>query len=54
MRKGCHQLKVETQDINVPACRFYAANGFELREANRGAYGNLPNEMQLLWYKQLV
>ena len=47
-------LEVETQDINVPACRFYAACRFELRAANRGAYPELPNEIQLLWYKQLA
>jgi GNAT superfamily N-acetyltransferase len=46
-------LEVETQTINVPACRFYAANGFELHTANPDAYPDLPNETQLLWYKQL-
>ena len=46
-------LEVETQNINAPACRFYAANGFDLRAANNGAYPGLPNEIQLLWYKQL-
>jgi GNAT superfamily N-acetyltransferase len=47
-------LEVETQNINAPACRFYAANGFELRAANPDAYPGLPNEVQLLWYKQLA
>ena len=46
-------LEVETQDINAPACRFYAACGFELRAATRDAYPELPNETQLLWYKRL-
>jgi GNAT superfamily N-acetyltransferase len=46
-------LEVETQDINAPACRFYAACRFELRAANRHAYEGLPNETQLLWYKRL-
>jgi GNAT superfamily N-acetyltransferase len=46
-------LEVETQDINAPACRFYAACRFELRAANRDAYEGLPNEVQLLWYKRL-
>ena len=27
---GCRQLKVETQNINVNACRFYRAMGCEL------------------------
>ena len=46
-------LEVETQDINVPACRFYARHGFELRAINRGAYPGLPDETQLLWYRRL-
>ena len=49
--QGAHTLKVETQDINVPACRFYARHGFRLRAANRRAYPELPDETQLLWYK---
>jgi ribosomal protein S18 acetylase RimI-like enzyme len=46
-------LIVETQDINVPACRFYARQRFVLGAVNRGAYPDLPNEVQLLWYKPL-
>jgi GNAT superfamily N-acetyltransferase len=49
----CTSLKVETQDINVPACRFYMRNGFELRAAIRAAYPKFPEETMLLWYKQL-
>jgi GNAT superfamily N-acetyltransferase len=30
-RRDCGQLKVETQNINLPACRFYARHGFMLR-----------------------
>ena len=52
-QKGCKQLKVETQDINVPACRFYAAQGCELRTVNPDAYPDLPHETQLLWYLHL-
>jgi GNAT superfamily N-acetyltransferase len=51
--KGCCQLKIETQDINVPACRFYARHGYVLREVNRLAYPELPHEVQLLWCKDL-
>jgi GNAT superfamily N-acetyltransferase len=47
-------IEVETQDINVPACRFYARHGFELRVVNPDAYAELPNETQLLWYKRLA
>lgn len=51
--RGCHQLKVETQNINVPACRFYARQGCVLGVMNRFAYPTLPDEVQLLWYKDL-
>jgi len=46
-------LEAETQDINAPACRFYERNGFVLRASNPRAYPDLPDETQLLWYKQL-
>jgi len=42
-------LKVESQNINVPACRFYDAQGCELRAVQHGAYPDLPDEVQLLW-----
>lgn len=51
--RGCGQLKVETQNINVGACRFYASQGFELGAIHRFAYRDLPDEVQLLWYKAL-
>jgi GNAT superfamily N-acetyltransferase len=51
--KGCRQLKVETQNINVGACRFYARQGCVLRAVNRLAYREFPNEEQMLWYKDL-
>lgn len=50
---GTRWLKVETQDINRPACHFYARNGFRLRTVVRDAYENLPHESRLLWYKEL-
>ena len=52
-RRGCRQVKVETQNVNVPACRFYAAQGFRLATVSRSAYEDLPDEVQLIWYKQL-
>jgi GNAT superfamily N-acetyltransferase len=52
--KGCRQLKVETQNINVPACRFYAQQGCVLGAINRFAYRDFPDEVQLLWYKTLT
>lgn len=50
---GCCQLKVETQNINVRACEFYARHGCELRAVHHAAYPELPEEIQLLWYKNL-
>jgi GNAT superfamily N-acetyltransferase len=52
--KGCRQLKVETQNVNVPACRFYAGQGCVLGAIHRFAYPSLPEEIQLLWYKDLA
>ena len=49
----CTHLKVETQDINAPACKYYARMGCELRVIHRDAYPDLPDETQLLWYKRL-
>jgi len=51
--RGCRELKVETQDINVPACRFYERQGFVLRTVNPDAYPAFPDETQLLWYRDL-
>ena len=51
--RGCRQLKVETQNINVVACRFYARQGCVLGAIHRLAYPELPHEVQLLWYKNL-
>ena len=52
--RGCCQLKVETQNINLVACRFYARQGCVLAAVNSSAYKELPDETQLLWYKQLA
>ena len=46
-------LKVETQSITVPACRFYPPHGFALVAANPAAYAEFPHEIQLIWSKQL-
>ena len=51
--RGCRELKVETQNTNVPACRFYARSGCTVRAIDRFAYPALPHEIQLLWYKGL-
>jgi GNAT superfamily N-acetyltransferase len=51
--QGCRDLKVETQNVNVAACRFYAALGCQLRIVREEAYPPFPGEAQFLWYKTL-
>lgn len=45
-------LMLETQDINVSACRFYAKNQFVIGSVDTMLYSNLPtaNEMAIFWY----
>ena len=52
--RGCRQLKVETQNVNVAACEFYSSRGCQLGAIHRFAYPDLPHEVQFLWYKNLV
>jgi GNAT superfamily N-acetyltransferase len=47
-KRRCSELKVETQNTNVAACRLYARQGCTLSQANRGAYAVLPDEIQLI------
>ena len=49
----CRMLKIETQNINVPACRLYARHGFVLGAVNRYAYRELPDETELIWCIEL-
>jgi len=54
--KGCTQLKIETQNINIPACRFYAKQVCHLGSIHQYAYQASPDvqhEMMLLWYLKL-
>ena len=51
--RSCHTLKVETQNTNVPACRFYRRMGCTLGTIDRFAYADLPDELQLMWFKEL-
>ena len=54
--RGCRQLKIETQNVNVPACRFYARQGCELRAIDRCAYADCPpvaHEAMLIWQLDL-
>jgi ribosomal protein S18 acetylase RimI-like enzyme len=56
-QRGCARMKIETQNINVPACRFYAAQGCQLGDIRRFAYLDEPSvahEVQLNWYFDLA
>ncbi len=55
-RQGCTYLKIETQNTNVPACRFYASQGAELGNIDKFAYTAYPevrHEVRLVWYLEL-
>jgi streptothricin acetyltransferase len=54
--QGLKQLKVETQNNNVNACRFYARQGCKLGEIHRYKYIDVPayaHEVMLVWYLDL-
>lgn len=52
--RGCRELIIETQHVNVTACRFYASRGCEPASVREGAYPNLPDEVQVIWRKDLL
>jgi GNAT superfamily N-acetyltransferase len=52
--RGAHSLLIETQNVNVPACRFYASRGAELAAIDRFAYAasadaRVAAEVMLVW-----
>jgi GNAT superfamily N-acetyltransferase len=54
--KSYRQLCVETQNVNVHACRFYVKQGCRLGAINRYAYYTSPEDMdevQLIWFLNL-
>jgi len=52
--RGARWMKIETQTLNVAACRFYARMGAELGSLHRFAYPDLPDEVALYWYLDLT
>jgi GNAT superfamily N-acetyltransferase len=52
--RGCTELVAETQNINVAACRFYQRCHCDLRVVKPMAYPDLPDEVQLFWFKDLT
>ena len=55
--RGCTQMKIETQNINVPACCFYQHMGARLGEIHQHGYAAVPavaHEVMLNWYLDLT
>ena len=55
-KNGLAELKIECQNINVPACRFYHKQGAVLRKIDEYAYHDderCKDEVQLIWYLDL-
>jgi ribosomal protein S18 acetylase RimI-like enzyme len=54
--KGLKQMKIESQNNNVPGCRFYHKQGAVLGGIDEYAYFNdseAKDEVQLIWYFDL-
>ena len=52
-KNGFRQLKVECQNTNPVAVKFYHKQGMVLHSINEYAYPDCPDEVQLLWYLDL-
>lgn len=46
---NCSRIKIETQNNNVLACRFYVRQGGELTSFTEHCYKDYPNEIQFIW-----
>lgn len=53
LARGCVEIRVETQDANPAACRFYARQGLAPVAVVAGAYPGL-DEAMILWGRPLV
>ena len=53
-KMGCVELKIETQDVNAGACRFYAKQGCGLAEVAPNAYPCWPDEVEMIWRLDLA
>jgi len=51
--RGCKRIKIETQNTNINACRFYKKHGCKLGNINQYAYGDLSEEIMMIWYYAL-
>ena len=46
---NCNRIKIETQNNNVSACKFYVRQGAELTSFREHCYKEFPNEIQFIW-----
>ncbi len=53
LARGIVEIRVETQDINVPGCKFYQGMGCKLLSINPDAYDLKPPETQFIFGKLL-
>ena len=55
--QGLHGLMLETQDVNLLACRFYAKNGFFIGGIDTQLYRNFEepyrSEIAVFWYRHI-
>ena len=51
---GCKHLKIETQNINVPACCLYRSQGCVIGTVQHAAYPEYPEEIQIIWRKNIL
>ena len=51
--RSCRTLKVETQNIKRARLPLLPADGVLLGAIDRFAYADLPDEVQLMWFKEL-
>lgn len=55
-QQGLKQMKIECQNVNAAACRFYHRQGAVLQRIDAQAYAAQPevaHEVQLIWYLEL-
>lgn len=55
-QNNCRYMKIETQNVNVPACHFYARHGCKLGAIHQYGYASctdVAHEAMLLWYLEL-
>jgi GNAT superfamily N-acetyltransferase len=55
-KRGCKHFKIETQNVNANACKFYVKQGCRLGAIDRYGYFGHPkvgHEVMMIWYLDL-